>query len=1570
MNKTKKQSWSKPAKLFKKVALGLAVSTALVNSAFAVEPLSVSGNRILTGGEEGQAFSGPSLFWSNSGWGAEHYWTADTVSHFKNNWGATLIRAAMGVEGGGGAADDYWTNVNRVKTIVDAAIANDMYVIVDFHTHHLPDHMGKAKEFFSHMAEEYGHHDNIIWEVYNEPLKVSWSNDIKPYAEEVIAEIRKHDPDNLVIVGTPTWSQRVDEASEDPITKFDNIAYTIHFYANFEFHQQGLIDIAQKALDNGLALMATEWGTVNANGDGPVNHEWTNKWMDFLATNGISHANWSVNNKAEGASMLWGDGLHNLTESGNLVKGVVSGWQDRVNDLYKPGNLEGSTGETGQTGETTEECKTTIKPIVGDGQNVAALSVEGNQVLIGGEKGSLAGPSLFWSSDGWGGERFYNAETVKNAKDEMGATLIRAAMGAENKNGGNGGYLADPESNADKVRTVVNAAVDNEMYVIIDWHSHDAETATSQAKEFFTQMAREYGHLNNVIYEVYNEPVHQSWGEVKSYSEQVIEAIRKEDPDNLIVVGTPFYSQNVDDASRDQINGKNIAYTLHFYAGTHGEGLRQKARTALNNGAALFATEWGTVDANGDGGVNHGETDAWMNFFRENNISHAGWALNDKGEGSSVFKCNDSNEYRDCLDPIDNKWSMLTESGSKQKDIYKSWPRPSGINNGTGGTIGVPVEEEECTIVKPTNGTLVPAKIEAEAYTSMSGIKTEDTSDTGGGENVGWTETGDSLTYAINVPAAGTYTIDFRVASMDGSSFSVSSKGQALTKVTVPNTGDWQEWTTVSKDVELEAGNQDLVITATGDGWNINWIDVTGDILPPADNDGDGILNDVDNCPAIANPGQWNKDGDEFGNECDNDIDGDGFTNEEEIAAGTKPWDPTSKPGGDINDIDGDGILNNVDNCPAIANPGQWNKDGDEFGNKCDDDIDGDTFSNAIERAEGTKVWDPLSFPVGSTATDRDGDGIDNEDDNCPVDKNAGQWDKDNDGLGNECDDDIDGDGFSNAAEIAAGTKPWDPTSNPGQNPIIDTDKDGIEDKDDNCPTKSNADQADANGNGVGDVCEPVVIQPADSPVAYYGELMAEGNQILGSITNQPAQVRGVSFFWSNYSQQFWNAGMVNRMVDEFQVELVRAAYGVDDNGSPYNSADEGKLREVVETAIDKGIYVIIDWHSHGAHKNPGAAKDFFSRMAKDYGHHDNVIFEVFNEPLNEGADGTTWSMVKDYAEDVLPVIREHSDNLVVVGTTTWAQDVDLASADPVNGDNVAYSVHFYVPNHGLHLKSKIDATMAAGNIALFATEWGFWDLTSWGSDDMTVDDWMDTMDEHKLSWANWAIADKDEKSSLFFPDGSLRTAGQWLKGALADYAQTAEWRTGNSTGGTTKPPVVTGPLTKDQLIDDLDDNDNVSFWGGEWSTYHDNDQDGASTITDKTDLVSGGHVAASYDLDQGDLEWDPYVGVSLALNSAASAQDLSACSQIQYDFKGSAHVFRAEQTNVKDFAFHSKKTSASTDWKTVVIKWAQLTQPEWATAVPSTKSKVNNFSWQSVGSTGSGELMIDNVACVGAVAP
>lgn len=306
--------------------------------------------------------------------------------------------------------------------------------------------------------------------------------------------------------------------------------------------------------------------------------------------------------------------------------------------------------------------------------SVVPISVSGNQLLFDGQAGSIAGPSLFWSNNGWGGEKYYTPEVVAWVKQDWNATLIRASMGVEDQ----GGYIQFPAANRAKVITVVDAAIANDMYVIIDWHSHRAENNQQAAIDFFTEMATLYGGYDNVIYEIYNEPLNPGqtgkpnsaavWNEIiKPYAEAVIAAIRAVDPDNLIIVGTPTWSQDVDTAANSPITGyTNIAYALHFYAGTHRQYLRDKATTALNNGIALFVTEWGGVQATGDGEVDEGETLLWMDFIRQHNLSHANWALNDKSEGASALKPGTS---------VNGNWTDadLTPSGLLVKDIIKNW---------------------------------------------------------------------------------------------------------------------------------------------------------------------------------------------------------------------------------------------------------------------------------------------------------------------------------------------------------------------------------------------------------------------------------------------------------------------------------------------------------------------------------------------------------------------------------------------------------------------------------------------------------------------------------------------------------------------------------------------------------------------------------------------------------------------------------------------------------------------------------------------------------------------------------
>ena len=297
--------------------------------------LSVSGTRIVDQNGNVVRFAGNSFFWSNTGFGGEQFYTAGAVQWLQQDWHSMIVRAAMGVEEVGGYLTDPQGNVDRVTTVVDAAIANDMYVIIDWHSHDAENHEAEAINFFRSMAERYGDTPNVIYEIYNEPIHVSWSDDVKPYAEAVIAAIREIDPDNLIIVGSPTWSQDVDIASLDPITGFSNIAYTLHFYAGT--HGEYLREKARTAMDNGLALFVSEWGTVNADGDGEVDEVSTEQWLQFLDEHDLSHLNWSVNHVEEGASVLHpnasgvgGWTFADLTPSGRLVRDIVREWNGCV----------------------------------------------------------------------------------------------------------------------------------------------------------------------------------------------------------------------------------------------------------------------------------------------------------------------------------------------------------------------------------------------------------------------------------------------------------------------------------------------------------------------------------------------------------------------------------------------------------------------------------------------------------------------------------------------------------------------------------------------------------------------------------------------------------------------------------------------------------------------------------------------------------------------------------------------------------------------------------------------------------------------------------------------------------------------------------------------------------------------------------------------------------------------------------------------------------------------------------------------------------------------------------------
>ena len=252
------------------------------------------------------------------------------------------------------------------------------------------------------------------------------------------------------------------------------------------------------------------------------------------------------------------------------------------------------------------------------------------------EKGDavvLRGMSLGWHN--WW-PKFYNRKTVKWLKKDWKINIIRAAMGVD---ADENSYLKNRKSSIKTIEKVIDAAIENDMYVIVDWHSHNIYL--NEAKEFFDYISKKYGHHPNIIYEIFNEPDDETWPEIKAYAEEVIQTIRKNDADNIILIGTPRWDQEVQIAAENPIlNHKNLMYTLHFYASTHGQELRDKGDIALAKGLPIFVSESGGMEASGDGRLNVEEWGYYVDWMEKNKLSWVAWSVSDKDETCSVLKPN------------------------------------------------------------------------------------------------------------------------------------------------------------------------------------------------------------------------------------------------------------------------------------------------------------------------------------------------------------------------------------------------------------------------------------------------------------------------------------------------------------------------------------------------------------------------------------------------------------------------------------------------------------------------------------------------------------------------------------------------------------------------------------------------------------------------------------------------------------------------------------------------------------------------------------------------------------------
>lgn len=352
------------------------------------------------------------------------YVNEDCFRQFREEWNVNVMRLAMYTAESGGYCSGGDQNALKelIHNGVSYATSLDMYVIIDWHI--LSDgnpntYKDKAKEFFAEMAEKYAGYNNVLYEICNEPNGGTSWNDIKSYAEEVIAVIRSYDEDGIIIVGTPNWSQYVDQAAADPITGYDNIMYALHFYA--ATHKESLRSTMTAAIDAGLPIFVTEYGICDASGNGAIDEKQANQWVSTMNSYGVSYVAWNLSNKGETSAMissscnkLSGFTESDLSASGKWLYQMLTGENADIASIGQNGG--GSSEGQGNNGGSS----------AGQGNNGSAGQQNNGQGSSAGQNGSSS-PSVTLTN----GDITYTAE-LKNSWESDGKAFYQYELTLQN----------------------------------------------------------------------------------------------------------------------------------------------------------------------------------------------------------------------------------------------------------------------------------------------------------------------------------------------------------------------------------------------------------------------------------------------------------------------------------------------------------------------------------------------------------------------------------------------------------------------------------------------------------------------------------------------------------------------------------------------------------------------------------------------------------------------------------------------------------------------------------------------------------------------------------------------------------------------------------------------------------------------------------------------------------------------------------------------------------------------------------------------------------------------------------
>ena len=315
------------------------------------------------------------------------YVNQNAFQTLRDDWGINMVRLVCYPRDAGSVG--YLTGGDSTKQQLDTLIQNGvdyatklgMYALVDWHVHayNPNEYLKEAKIFFTKYATMYKDHDNVLYEICNEPTGTNWysgnGKDLYTYCSEVIKTIRDIDPDAIIICGTNTWSQDVDQVAAKPMKAlgYENIMYTFHFYS--ATHKENLMEKVRLATKDGTPIFVTEFGVCSADGNGSYDTENADRWIALLDELNISFACWSYSNCNEksayfksSCSNAGGDWTaDDLTTTGKWLINTCRAHEEKENASYpvvspsaEPTNKPTVTEKP--TAEPTKAPTVTVKP--------------------------------------------------------------------------------------------------------------------------------------------------------------------------------------------------------------------------------------------------------------------------------------------------------------------------------------------------------------------------------------------------------------------------------------------------------------------------------------------------------------------------------------------------------------------------------------------------------------------------------------------------------------------------------------------------------------------------------------------------------------------------------------------------------------------------------------------------------------------------------------------------------------------------------------------------------------------------------------------------------------------------------------------------------------------------------------------------------------------------------------------------------------------------------------------------------------------------------------------------------